>query len=236
MAESFKLEESLSIMIPAFNEEGNLPNLIKQTVQDTRKISSNFEIVIVNDGSTDNTETVAKNLAKTHPEVRLATYKKNKGLALAWRTGIQACKKDIILYIEGDGQQPFKDQYDLLEKIKHADLVLGVRTYRFDYTPFRKTLSYGFLFLVWLLFGLTYKDLGWSQAYRRKIFDKIEMKAVTPFFDTEVVIKALRYGFKVVEAHSYYRPRKAGSTSLGNIKTAYIMFVEMIKMRLGLLD
>ena len=163
-------------------------------------------------------------------------HKKNQGLALAWRTGIQSAKKDVILYIEGDGQQPFKDQYDLLEKIKNADLSLGVRTDRFDYTFFRKILSYGFLFLIWLLFGLTYKDVGWSQAYRRKIFDKIEMKSVTPFFDTEVVIKALRFGFKVVEARSYYRARAAGSTSLGNIKTAYNMFKEMMKMRFGLLD
>ncbi|OGH18566.1 MAG: hypothetical protein A3F31_05140 [Candidatus Levybacteria bacterium RIFCSPHIGHO2_12_FULL_38_12] len=236
MATSFKLGESLSVVIPAYNEEGNLINLVKQTLQDAEKITSDFEILVINDGSSDNTAIVADSLAKTYKNVKVINHKKNQGLALAWRTGIQACKKDIILYIEGDGQQPFKDQYDLLKKIKHADIVLGTRSYRFDYTPFRKILSYGYLFLIWLFFNLRYKDVGWSQAYRRKIFDTVEIKSVTPFFDTEVIIKALRNGFRVVEARSFYRPRKTGSTSLGNIQTAYNMFKEMMKMRVGLLD
>ncbi|MFC1625818.1 glycosyltransferase family 2 protein [Patescibacteria group bacterium] len=236
MNKPFRLDESLSIIIPAYNEEGNLSNLIKETLRDARNISTNFEIIIVNDGSKDKTGEIAKNLAKKFKEVKAIDHITNKGLATAWKTGIKNAKKDIILYIEGDGQQPFKDQSDLLKKIKNADLVLGTRSHRFDYTPFRKVLSYGFLFLIRLLFNLKYKDVGWSQAYRRKIFHKIEMKSVTPFFDTEVVIKAERLGFKVVEARSYYRPREAGSTSLGNIKTAYKMFMEMIKMKIGLFD
>lgn len=232
----FRLKESLSIVIPAFNEEGNLPKLIANTVRDAKKVSDNFEIIIVNDGSSDKTGEVADKLAKKYKQVRSVPHKKNKGLALAWRTGITAAKKQVILYIEGDGQQPFKDQIDLLKKIEKYDLVLGVRTHRFDYTPFRKAMSYGYLFVIWALFGLTYKDVGWSQAYKRKIFKKIKMKSVTPFFDTEVIIKAKRYGFSVTEAKSYYRPRKAGATSLGNLKTAYKMFIEALKMRFGYLN
>lgn len=236
-----KLVKSLSIVIPAFNEEGNLSNLIRDTLADAKKVTGDFEIIIVNDGSADKTGEVADKLSKAYKQVRVFHHKKNKGLAFAWKTGIKACRKEIILYIEGDGQQPFRDQLDLLEKIKHADLVLGNRGYRsrdykLDYSLLRKLGSYGYLFLIKLFFNLKYKDVGWSQAYRRKIFDKIEMKSVTPFFDTEVIIKALRYGFKVVEARSFYHPRSAGSTSLGNIRTAYKMFKEMLKMRLGFLD
>lgn len=236
MTKFFKMNESLSIVIPAYNEEGNLNRVISETIKSARKISENFEIIIVNDGSKDKTEKVAENLAKKFKEVKVFHHKKNKGLATAWKTAISHCQNDIILYIEGDGQQPFKDQIDLLKKIENADLVLGTRSYRFDYTFFRMILSYGYLFLIWLLFGLTYKDVGWSQAYRRIIFNKIKMKSTTPFFDTEVVIKAKRFGFRVTEARSYYRHREKGATSLGNIKTAYIMFKEMIKMRLGFLD
>ncbi len=236
MAKAFKLDESLSVVIPAYKEEGNLPGLIKDTVKDARKISKDFEIIIVNDGSPDRTGEVADNLAKAYKEVRVIHHKKNKGLALAWRTGIQNAKKDVILYIEGDNQQPFKDQYELLKKIKDHDLVLGYRSERFDYTFFRKCMSVGYLILIFIFFGLKYKDVGWSQAYRRKIFDKIEMKSVTPFFDTEVIIKAQRSGFIVTEARSYYRSRKTGFTSLGNLRTAYKMFMEMMKMRFGLLD
>ncbi|MFH1407541.1 MAG: glycosyltransferase family 2 protein [Patescibacteria group bacterium] len=236
MEKHFKLDESLSVIIPAYNEEGNLINLINDTVKDAKKVSKNFEVIIINDGSSDNTGAIADTLAKTYKEVRAVHHKKNKGLASAWKTGIQTSQKKIILYIEGDGQQPFSDQQDLLAKIKNADLVLGTRSHRFDYTPFRKALSYGYLFLIRLFFNLKYKDVGWSQAYRRKIFNKIKVNSVTPFFDTEVVIKAKKSGFKIVEAISYYRPRKTGSTSLGNIKTAYRMLREMIMMKFGFLD
>ena len=236
MTNSLKLNESLSIVIPAYNEERNLANLIKETLNDAKKVTSDFEVIIVNDGSKDKTAFIADSLAKTYKNIKVLHHEKNQGLALAWRDGIKACKKDIILYIEGDGQQPFKDQLDLLKKIKNADMVLGVRTHRFDYTLFRKALSYGYLFLIWLFFNLKYKDVGWSQAYRRKIFSKIKIKSVTPFFDTEVIIKAQKFGFKVVEADSFYRPREAGSTNLGNLQTAYKMFLEMLKMKFGFLD
>lgn len=236
MAKKFKMDESLSVIIPAYNEEGNLANTVSETIKYAKKICKKFEVVVVNDGSKDRTAEVAEKLAKKYKEVKVFHHTKNKGLATAWKTAISHAKNDIILYIEGDGQQPFKGQIGLLKKIKNYDLVLGSRSYRFDYTFFRKLLSYGYLLLIWLLFGLKYKDVGWSQAYRKKIFNKIDMKSVTPFFDTEVVIKAQRLKFKIAEAKVIYKSREKGSTSLGNLKTAYNMFREMLQMRLGLLN
>ncbi len=233
---TFKFNKSLSVIIPSYNEEGNLPKLIKDTNFYANKICEDFEIIIINDGSSDKTGKVAQNLANKYKNVRAVSHKKNMGLATAWKTGIKNARKETILYIEGDGQQPFSDQVDLLKKIEKADIVLGVRTNRFDYTPLRKLFSWGYLAMIYLLFGLKYKDVGWSQAYRKEIFKKIKINSVTPFFDTEIVIKALKNNFKVVEAKSYYKPRKAGKTSLGNFKTAYSMFSEALKMRLGLLD
>lgn len=236
MADTFKLKESLSIMVTAYNEEVNLPNLIRQTFQDAKKITTDFEIVVVNDGSSDNTASVVEALTKTYKNLRIISYKKNQGLACAFRTGIKACKKDIILYIEGDGQQPLRDQYEALKKIKDADVVLGARSYRFDYSLFRKALSYGFLFLLWLFFNLKFKDVGWSQVYRRKIFDSIKLKSISPFFCAELVVKAVRSGFKVTQAPVIYRTRERGVTKYGNIRTAYEMFKEMMMLRFGLLD
>jgi glycosyltransferase involved in cell wall biosynthesis len=235
MTKPFKLKESLSIIIPAYNEAGNIERVVKETLRDAKKVSNKFEIIVINDGSSDKTAEIINHIAGNNKKVRPIHHKTNRGLANAWKTGIRYSKNDLILYIEGDGQQPFADQIDLLIKLENADLVLGTRSYRFDYTIFRKSLSYGYLFLTWLLFGLKYKDVGWSQAYRRKIFNKIQIKSVTPFFDTEVVIKAKNNGFKIAEATSFYRSRKKGRTSLGNIKTAFSMFKEMVKMRLGLL-
>lgn len=236
MTDAFKLGESLSVMIPAYNEQHNLPNLVRQTFQDAKKITTDFEIVVVNDGSSDNTASVLETLAKTYKNLRVISYKENQGLKHAFRTGIKACKKDIILYIEGDGQQPLRDQCEVLKKIKDADVVLGARSNRFDYGLFRKTLSYGFLFLLWLFFNLKFKDVGWSQCYRRKIFDKVMLKSTSPFFCAELVVKAVRNGFRVTQAPVIYRSREKGVTKYGNISTAYKMFKEMMMLRFGLLD
>lgn len=235
MSRPFKLGESLSIVIPAYNEEGNLTNLVKETLKDASEITNDFEIIVVNDGSSDKTAVVANSLAKVYKNVKVIHHKKNQGLARTVWTGIRSSNKDIILYIEGDGQQPFRDQINLLRKIKDADVVLGIRGKRIDYNLFRNTLSQGYLILLRLFFNLKYQDVNWSQAYRRKIFDKVELKSITPFFSTEVAIRASRQGFRVEEALSTYKPRENGSSSLGNVLTAYKMFREMIIFRLGLL-
>jgi hypothetical protein len=97
-------------------------------------------------------------------------------------------------------------------------------------------MSTGYILLTTLILGLRFKDLNWSQAYRRKIFNKITINSETPFFTTEVPFKAMKAGFKVTEAPTKYRPRSVGTTSLGNLRTARDMFLDMIKLRFGLLD
>jgi len=236
MTKSFKLDESLSVLIPAYNEEGNIARVAKQAISKAEKFANDFEIVIVNDGSSDQTGPITDQLAKKNKHIRVIHHKINQGLGNALQTGIKACKKDVIIYIEGDGQSLLGDQVKLLEKIKNADVVLGYRSSRKDYSLFRKILSYGYLFLLRIFFNLNFKDVNWSQAYRRKIFEKIKMKSETPFFTTEVVIKAKRTGFRVAEAPTLYRPRQAGFTKLGNVITAYRMFKDILRLRFGLLD
>src|SRR3989344_5730332 len=93
MAKPFKLEGSLSVVIPAYNEEGNIARVVAETIRDAKKIAVDFEIVVVNDGSSDKTGVVIDSLAEKYKEVKALHHKGNKGLALAWRTGVDAAKK-----------------------------------------------------------------------------------------------------------------------------------------------
>lgn len=228
--------KSLSVLIPAYNEEENIKRVIKQALNDVRRFTRDFEIVIVDDGSSDNTGKVAEAVAKENKRVKIIHHKFNQGLGKALQTGVKTCKKDFIIYIEGDGQSLLKDQGKLLEKINVYEIVLGYRHSRKDYTLFRKALSYGYLLLLRVLFNLKFKDVNWSAAFQRKVFDFIEVKSPTPFFLAEAVIKSRRHGLRVSEAPTLYHSRIAGHTSLGNIRTAYNIFKEMMKLRFGLLD
>lgn len=236
MKKFFKLDTSLSVVIPAYNEGEAFTNFIHETIRDARKITHDFEIIVVDDGSTDITGRIADALARRHRELQVIHHRQNQGLASAFRTGINACTKESILYIEGDGQQPLKDQHAVLAKLERADVVLGARSQRFDYSFFRKVLSYGFIFLLRLFFGLTFKDYGWSQAYRRKIFQTIKLKSPSPFFCAELVIKAKQHGYRIEDALVPYRSRKSGSTNYGNIRTAALMFWDMMRLRFGFLN
>lgn len=233
MKKSYLLSESLSVMIPAYREEGNIERVVNLALNHVKQLAKDFEIIVVDDGSPDKTGEIIDRMAKKNKHIRPVHHKTNLGLGRALRTGVNSCKKDIIIYIEGDGQSLLKDQRKLLEKIKTADVVLGSRSSRVDYSLFRKIMSWAYINLVNLTFGLSFEDYNWSQAYRRKIFRTLKMKSETPFFTTEVVVKALRSGYNVTEAPTRYRPRGSGTTSLGNLKTAYGMFKEMLLLRYG---
>ena len=105
----------LSIIVPVYNEEKTIKKVLKTILKTNLGIKK--QIVVVNDGSSDKTGVVIDLLSQKYNEVRALHNRKNKGLALAWRTGVDAAKKEIILYIEGDGQKPFDDQLDLLKMI-----------------------------------------------------------------------------------------------------------------------
>jgi glycosyltransferase involved in cell wall biosynthesis len=231
-----KLDESLSIIIPAYNEEGTIIKVTKQALSDAKKFTRNFEIIIVDDGSSDETGTIANLLAKTNKHIRVIHHKKNQGLDKAFWTGIKTCKNDIITYIPADGQAPLGDQEKLLEKIKKADIVLGSRSSRSDYSLYRKILSYGYLILLRLLFNLKFQDVNWVHVYRRKVFEVIEIKSQSPFFLSELIIKAARHGLKIDEAPSIYHPREIGFTKVAKLSVVFKVFKDLMKLRLGLLD
>lgn len=218
---------SLTIAIPAFNEEENIEWVIKNTLLEAPKYLLDYEIVIINDGSTDNTGKIADKFAKKDKRIRVI-HQKNKGYGEAMLVGIKEAKKEFVAYMPADGQFLVRDMQFCLPYMNEADLILGARGSRADYTTYRLILSYTYLILLRLLFGITFQDVNWLNIWRTKKVQKLKIRSRGIFLLAEIVIRFQRKGLKVVEAPSFYRSRKGGREKNAKLTTAIKTLIDTL--------
>lgn len=219
---------NLTIIVPCFNESLELENTVKTNIADARKYLNNFEIIIVNDGSTDDSPKIAELLDKKYSSVRVVTHKKNLGLGTAILSGAKIASYDLITYLPGDGQAYLRDIIAGVKKAKDADLVLTYRTSRSDYTVYRKFLSWCLTILLRILFNLRFRDYNWVHIYKKNIFSRIKIKSHGVFFLGEIVIKAERLGLKIVQVESMYRPRRFGTSKTVKLRSVCRAFFDLL--------
>lgn len=225
-----KLKPSISIAIPAFNEEENIEWVIKDTLRSLPKYFKDYEVIIVDDGSTDKTGKIADRLANKNPKIRVI-HQPNKGYSKAMLAGIKTAKKDFVAYMPADGQFLVTDMRHCFEALKGSDLILGYRGGRSDYTTRRIIFSYGYLLLLLFLFDIKYMDVGWVNIWRTNKVQRVKLHEVGGIFIlTEILVRFMNLGYKVVEAPSYYRPRRAGEVKNAKLKVAALTFLNAWKL------
>ena len=158
MANLTKLS-SLSIFMPAYNEEGNITTTIIDARQAAKAAARDYEIIVVDDGSTDRTGEVVRELAAHDHNIRLLKHSKNRGYGAAVKTGLKACRKDWIFFTDSDGQFHYDELARFVRATPHFDLVIGYRRKRMD--PFHRVFVAQVLLKIWnfVLFGLTVRDV-----------------------------------------------------------------------------
>lgn len=203
-------KSSLSVVIPAYNEEVSLGYVLKDTLQDLPKHFKDFEIIVVDGGSTDATPQIADIYAKKSKQVKVI-HQPNQGYNKAMIAGIKIAKKDYVAYMQADGQTLIRDMEKCFDVMKDYDLILGVRGNRLDYSLYRYILSYGCWALYRILFGITYEDVHWVYIWKTKEVQKLNLdQAAGLFLLVESLIKFKRMGLKIGEAPAPYRSRFGG--------------------------
>jgi len=208
-----KTYPSITIAIPAYNEEENIEWVVKESLKTLPRYFKDFEIVVVDDGSTDKTGKIADRLARNHKRTR-AIHQPNGGYSKAMLAGIRAAKKEFVAYMPADGQYLIHDMAKMYPLMESSDIVLGYRGIRKDYNLYRKILSYGYLIFLWLLFRIRVKDLNGPTIWRTKEVSRLkriysaDSKGV--FILAEIVARFKKAGLRISEAPSIYRPRRAG--------------------------
>lgn len=209
----------LSIFFPFWNEEQNIESVIKKAIPIAERVSEEWEIIMVDDGSSDKTLEIAKKLAKDDPRLVAVSHDKNRGYGAALKTGFSSSKYNLVIFNDGDGQFDFSEVTKFLEKIQNSDLVIGFRKKRLD-NPFRHLLMN--LLKIWdfIFFGFRFKDIDCGF----KMFKKEALNKIMPFssegamITTEILAKAKRANLKISEVEVHHYPRIYGDQSGGNLR------------------
>lgn len=209
----------LSIFFPFWNEEENVENVVKKAIPVANRVAKKWEMILVNDGSSDNTLGVAKSLTVNDQRLRVISRKKNRGYGAALRTGLENSRYDLIVFNDGDGQFDFSQIDKLLEKIEKSDMVIGFRKKRLD-NRFRHLLM--ILLKLWdfVFFGFRYKDIDCGfKLFRKSVLNKIlPLKSEGAMITTEILAKAKRANIKIAEVEVSHFPRIYGDQSGGNLR------------------
>jgi glycosyltransferase involved in cell wall biosynthesis len=226
--------DSLSVFFPTYNEEKTIQDTIVKAKNILEKIVNKWEIIIVNDGSTDQTAEVVEKIIKNDSRIRIITHSPNRGYGAALKTGFYNSQYPWIAFTDSDGQFDFKEIIEFIEKQKEtgADLVIGYYLDR-KVSFGKKLTSKMWEFLVNLLFGLKVRDIDCGfKLISKKVIDKIPKLESErgAFISSELLIKAKKSGFKIVEIGVTHYPRKEGKGTGRNLNVIIKSFIDLIKL------
>lgn len=186
-----------------------------------------WEIIVVDDGSTDSTASITEGLSREDPRVRLVSHGGNKGFGRAVRTGIESSEMEWIFYTDCDGQFDLGEMELLWRERHRADIVSGFRRRRRD--PGMRLL-YSLLWntLTSMLFLRSFRDVDASfKLYRASIFQRIRPRATCGVIDFEILTLARDMGYRVVQIPVSHYPRRAGTVSFEAVRTGFIAWVRI---------
>ncbi len=219
---------SISVFFPCYNEEANVERTTLAALRSLRRLSNDFEVIIVDDGSEDRTGQIARRLAAEHPEVRAVHNHPNLGYGGALQRGFREATKPWVFYTDGDGQFDFEEIGTLLPPLDQYDIVSAYRRTRLD-PPIRKVCAFCWTTLVNILFGLRLRDIDCAfKIYPRKLFDEIEMKSNGALIDTEILARAKRLGYTIGQVAVNHYPRTAGTQTGADVRVILRAFKELL--------
>ena len=227
---------SVSVFFPCYNEQGNIAALVEKTISVLENLGADFELIIVDDGSSDSTARIAEEIAQKDDRVKVVHHQSNLGYGEALKSGFKAATKELVFYTDGDGQFDIGEMPKLLGLIKEYDIVSCYRTNRKD-SIIRKINGWAWTKLVCLLFGMKVRDIDCAfKLYKREIFDKIKMSSSGALIDTEILARAVREGYTITQKGVHHYPRTAGEQTGANLKVILRAFKELFELRKKILS
>jgi glycosyltransferase involved in cell wall biosynthesis len=245
---------SISLVLPAYNEAENIEAMVAEavpaleaSVRDANSISGDastdkvaadglWEIIVVDDGSADDTAAITRRLMETIPQLRLVQHPINQGFGAAVFSGFTSAEKDWIFYTDADRQFVMSELDQFVPLMDQADLIAGYRAPRRD--PFMRVVyGKGWSMLCTLLFGYTVRDVDCAfKLFRREIIEELAPSIASrgATFSIEWLVRAKRAGYRFVELPVSHRPRVAGSQTGANMNVIVRAFRELLGFRMQL--
>ena len=223
------------MFFPAYNDAGTIASLVIQAVQVAGRLTPDFEVLVINDGSQDATGEIADELARTYPQVRVIHHATNRGYGGALRTGFAAASKELVAYTDGDAQYDPSELEILWQRLSpDADLVNGYKISRSD-PMHRVIIGRLYHYTVKLLFRLRVRDVDCDfRLMRREIFDRLKLERDTGVICLEMMRKVQDAGFRIVEVPVHHYHRTHGRSQFFNFRRIFWTGVDVFKLWLQL--
>lgn len=204
----------LTVLMPAYNEEAGLARSVELVLAKLTELGVTAELLIVDDASQDHTAVIADELAMRYAAVRVIHHPTNRGIGGGLATGFAAARGEWLILIPADLALDLDELRKYLAAAPDADIVVGVRSDRSDYTPFRKIVSWVNITAIRVLFGMRQRQFNYISMYRLDALREIQIEyGRSAFFFAEIMIKAQALGRRLVEVEIRYVPRASGEAT-----------------------
>jgi glycosyltransferase involved in cell wall biosynthesis len=228
------MSHSVSVVFPMYNEADYVHRAVRAARSGLEALTQDWEIVIVDDASTDDTASIAEGLAAEEPRIKLVRNEVNRRLGGTLRAGFAAATRELVLYTDAD--LPF-DMQELPRAVRLLDYQEAdvLSAYRFDRTPegwIRVVYSSVYTTLVRVLFGLPFRDVNFAfKLFRRELLQRFELTSEGSFIDAEFLIRARRAGAVIIQIGVDYFPRTRGLSTLSSPGVILRILAEMWRVR-----
>lgn len=215
-------DKGISAFFPAYNDGGTIASMVLAAILVLQSLTDDYEVIVVNDGSSDYTKDILDELERRYEKVRVIHHERNKGYGGALRTGFATASKDFIFYTDGDAQYDVRDLPSLWEQMRDGvDLVQGYKISRSD-PLHRVIIGRTYHWLAKLAFGLRLKDVDCDfRLMRRSIFDKVHLKSDSGVICVEMMKKIQDAGFRITEVPVHHYHRAYGRSQFFNFRRIF---------------
>lgn len=231
--------EKLTVFFPMWNEEEYIERAIKAAREECTDLMADghigdYELIIVDDASTDSTPQMADDLAAADPRIRVVHHPENRKLGGSVKSGYAAATGDVVLYTDADLPFDMHEVHRAIRLLRYYDADI-VSAWRFDRTGegyVRTVYSFFYNLLVRVLFGVRVRDVNFAfKLCRTRIFDHVDLKSEGSFIDAELLVKAHRYGYSIIQVGVDYFPRTRGVSTLSSPAVIVKILREAVSLR-----
>ena len=230
-APALMTKPSLSIFFPAYNDAGTIASLVMVAHMTARKLTDDYEVIVVDDGSPDHTGELLDEMAQTLPWLRVVHHEKNRGYGGALRTGFVTASKDLVFYTDGDAQYDPRELHCLYEAFgPEVDFVNGYKIGRSD--PFHRiVIGRLYHWFVKLSFGLRLRDVDCDfRLMRRSVFDKVVLTRSSGVICVELMKKVQDHGFRLAEVPVHHYHRSYGKSQFFNVPRVARTLIDLARL------
>ena len=219
---------SISAFFPCYNDAGTIASMVELATLTLKKITNDFEVIVIDDGSSDNSREILKELSQSNPYLKLVFHEKNKGYGGALRSGFKTASKDLVFYTDGDAQYDVAELANLFAKLSDkVDIVQGYKIKRCD-PWYRIVIGDLYNFGVKLAFAIKIRDVDCDfRLIRRSVFKKVKLEHNSGVITVEMVKKFQDAGFKFVQVPVSHYFRSYGKSQFFNFRRIAHVAIEL---------